>query len=131
VATAGALIFDPLYDGGVKVASADPDTAGTHGIYGPGALIGNTGAASGQPSGWVCTAGVALGVAYANSTALAVPGQVIIAGGNAYYVKTPGTTSGSGTGPSGTTPGTDYTDGTVVFRYIGAKAAFAPLANVP
>lgn len=134
VITGGVRQIDPLWDGAVtRTASANPATSGRYGFYAAGQHVGNSGAIAGQPSGWVCTTGGALGWPYANSTAFSVPGTVVISdsGTKAYYVKTPGTTSGAGTGPSGTTPGTDYTDGTVVFRYIGPKAAFAAMANVP
>lgn len=131
----GPPIVDPLTEGrpGIRLASANPATAGTHGFTSQGDIANNIGAASGQPSGWICSAGVALGVAFATSTAFAVKGQIVISdsGTKVYYVKTPGTTSGAGTGPNGTSTTTDYTDGTVVFRYLGAKAAFAALANVP
>jgi hypothetical protein len=134
-ALSSPLIRDTLLDGlaGQRSATANPATAGTHGFWGAGQVAWDESPTSGQPMAWMRSAGVALGVPFATSTAFAVKGQVVISdtGTKAYYVKTPGTTSGSGTGPNGTSTTTDYTDGTVVFRYIGAKAAFTALANVP
>lgn len=60
--------------------------------------------------------------AYANSTALRL-GQVISNGGNWYVVTVAGTTASSGTGPTGTTPRTLVTDGTVSFSYLGGAIA--------
>lgn len=135
IVSGGIRPINPLFDGAVtRTSAANPATAGRYGFYSAGQTVGNGGAASGQPSGWVCTTAGALGWPFAINTAFSVPGQVVMCGASgerAYYVKTPGTTSGAGTGPSGTTPGTDYTDGTVVFRYISPKAAFLPLANIP
>lgn len=129
------LIRDTLFSGldGYRTATANPATAGTHGFWGAGQVAWDESPTSGQPMAWMRSAGVALGVPFATSTAFAVKGQVVISdtGTKAYYVKTPGTTSGAGTGPNGTSTTTDYTDGTVVFRYIGPKAAFVALANVP
>lgn len=136
-ALSGPMIRDTLFSGleGQRTATANPATAGTHGFWSPGQIAWDNTPKSGQPMAWLSNAGVALGVPFATSTAFAVKGQVVICGGSpgtkAYYVKTPGTTSGSGTGPNGLSTSTDYTDGTVVFRYIGAKAAFTALANVP
>lgn len=127
----GVSVRDPLGDeAGMRTAYADPD-GGTHGFFTDGEIIGSNVAASGTPMGWICTVGGALGDPFAVSTTLAVPGQVIIANGNAYYVRTTGVTAAAGTGPTGTVAGTDYTSGTVVFRYLGPKANFVPLANVP
>lgn len=131
-AEGGNLLIDPLFDEEVnRLASANPGTAGTHGLYGRGMIIGNNGAASGgtQPMGWQCTLGGALGAARVNTTAYPVPGQVLLAGSNAYFVRIPGTTGA--VAPTGTTPDTDYADGTVTWRYLGPKATFAALANIP
>ena len=127
------LIIDPFYDaGGIhgRTASANPGTSGTHGFYSRGHVIENNAAASGVTSGWICTTGGMLGAARADATAYSIPGEVIISGSGAYVVKTAGTT-GTGTAPAGAVVDTDYTDGTVVFTCIGAKAVFTALANIP
>lgn len=127
------LIIDPFYDAaGIhgRTASANPGTSGTHGFYSRGHVIENNAAASGVTSGWICTTAGMLGAARADATAYNVPGEVIISGSGAYRVKTAGTT-GTGTAPAGAVVDTDYTDGTVVFTCIGAKAVFTALANIP
>jgi hypothetical protein len=126
-------IIDPFYDaGGIhgRTASANPGTAGTHGLYSRGHVIENNAAASGVTQGWICTTAGMLGAARADATAYNILGEVIISGSGAYVVKTGGTT-GTGTAPAGAVVGTDYTDGTVVFTCIGAKAVFTALANIP
>lgn len=126
----GAGIIDPLFDNETSpTATANPGSAGTHGLYARGQIVQNASAASGQPMGWVCTTAGALGVTRADATAYPVKGQIVLAGSNAYFVHVPGTT-GTGTAPTGTTAGTDYTDGSVTWRYVGPKAVFAALANI-
>lgn len=133
ISLAGPMVRDMLFEGldGQRTSTVNPATSGTHGFWTRGQIASNIASASGVPQGWICTRTGALGAAYANSMGLSVKGQVIIAGGNAYAVKTTGVTAGAGVGPSGTAPNTDYPDGTVVLNYIGPKAAFAALANIP
>lgn len=132
-ASAGPMILDPLIDGlpGARFASANPSTAGTNGLYSRGEEVMNIAATSGQPKGWTCTTGGALGLTRANSTSYSVKGQVLIWTGttDAYAVVTPGT-SGAGAAPVGPVVGNTYTDGSLVLRYIGPKAVFTALENL-
>lgn len=113
--------------GGSPLASATPG-GGTVGYYARGRLIGNLAAASGQPSGWTATTAGWLAVAWAASTAYALPGRLVLNDSDKVYeLLTPGTSAGSG-GPTGT--GTSIADGTCVWRYVGVKAVFSALAAV-
>lgn len=129
-----SLIFDPLFDGEGdtgKTANALPSTAGTYGFYFRGQKILNNAAASGVVSGWVCSSAGVLAASRANATLYNTKGRILLnSANNAYYVHIPGT-SGTGTEPTGTTPNTDYVDGTVTWRYVGPKAVFVPDTNIP
>ncbi len=125
----GVGIIDPLPDGN-RVADSAPG-GGVHGRYAAGDFIGNTAVASGSPVGWHSTQNGSLGRPYANSLALTVRGEIVAIGGRCYWVKTAGVTASSGTGPTGEDTTVDYTDGTVVFRYLGPRALFSPGVNLP
>ncbi len=108
----GAIsIYDPLPLGDSSyenLASAKPDTAGIHGHYAVGEIIGNLGAVSGQPLGWICTTAGWLAAAWVASTVYRVPGQVVTNDtGKMYECMTIGTAAGSG-GPTGTGAGTAW-----------------------
>lgn len=123
----GALLIDPFFDDErERKASANPATAGTHGLYGRGDVIRKSDAAVGQPTGYQCHLGGALAVARVNATAYPVPGEVLLAGANAYFVRVPGTTGA--VAPSGTVLGVDEADGSVIWRFLGPKAAFTAMA---
>lgn len=125
-------VIDPLTNTAqAKLASANPGTSGTVGIWETGDVVWNASPASGQPMGWVCTTSGHLGQPYANSINVLAPGQIFLVGTNAYRAKSTGTTASSGAGPSGTALGVDQQDGTVTFQYIGTKAAFSNMANTP
>lgn len=122
-------VFSPLDDGGDDlIASANPATAGAHGFYRRGQRIENAAAASGQPTGWICTTAGWLARAWSVGTAYPTKGALVINdSGKAYELVTPGTSAGSG-GPTGT--GTNIADGGCVWKYIGVKAAFASDQNL-
>ncbi|UPT53062.1 tailspike protein [Synechococcus phage Yong-M3-232] len=122
----GLGVFNPLADdGSVRLASAKPDTAGTHGYYARGQKVFSSVVAATATDGWPCSTAGWLAANWVASTAYAVPGQVVINGGNAYKLVTPGTSAGSG-GPTGT--GTAISDGTCVWDYVSPKAAFVTSA---
>jgi hypothetical protein len=122
-------VFSLLDDSATIMATANPATAGRHGYYARGESVGNANPASGQPQGWICTTSGWLASAWVASTIYDVPGELITSdGGKIYELVTPGTAAGSG-GPTGS--GSWIEDGTCVWAYIGVKAAFAPLANLP
>lgn len=109
-------------DGSVHLATAKPDTAGTHGYYSVGQVVYNAGAASGQPQGWQCTTAGWLAAAWVLSTAYSVLGRIVTNDtGKMYQLVTAGTSASSG-GPTGT--GAAITDGTCVWNYVGVKAVF-------
>jgi len=106
-------------NGSVPLATAKPDTAGTHGFYQKGQRVANSGAAAGQTTGWQVSTTGWLAAAWAGSTAYPVIGRIVTNdSGKMYELKTAGTSGG----PAGT--GTAITDGTCVWAYIGGKAAF-------
>lgn len=124
--TGGVAAFVPLVDdGSVRLASAKPDTAGTHGYYSKGQKVYSSAVAAAATDGWPCSTAGWLAPAWAINTAYTVPGHVVINGGNAYKLVTAGTSAGAG-GPSGT--GTGIADGTCVWDYVGVKAVFVTSA---
>jgi hypothetical protein len=114
-------------DGACLLATAKPDTAGTHGYYAKGVTVlnsGTTGAAA--TAGWQCSTAGWLAAAWTITTAYAILGRIVTNDtGKIYELITAGTSAGSG-GPTGT--GTDITDGTCHWKYIGVKAVFVTLA---
>jgi hypothetical protein len=116
-------------EGRHRTASANPSTAGVHGKYCAGDIILNSAPASGAPQGWQCSASGWLASSWVASTAYAVPGHVVTNDtGKMYALVTGGSSAASG-GPTGTANG--IADGTCVWDYIGVKAAFLPLPNLP
>lgn len=126
VSGTGALrVFSPVDDdGGQAKASANPATAGGHGYYQAGELLGSNAApATGSPALWLCTTSGWLAPAWAINASYLVPGQLVSNDtGKIYQLVTPGTSASSG-GPTGTT--TSIGDGSCVWNYIGVKAVFA------
>jgi hypothetical protein len=82
-----------------------------------------------ESGGTTVVADLTLGNAYMHSEPVEV-GQLIYAGSNTYSVTTAGTTSATGSGPTGT--GTGITDGTAVFAYAfsGQPAVLVVNANI-
>lgn len=74
-----------------------------------------------ESNGTTVTADYTVGMAWAQNTAIAV-GQYCTNGGNSYIATGAGTTSASGSGPSGT--GSSIADGTVTWSYVGAGQLF-------
>jgi len=113
-------------DGSQRLATAKPDTAGTHGFYQAGQKVGNANVDTGAAEGWPCKATGWLAAAWTLSTAYAIVGRIVSNDtGKMYELITAGTSAGSG-GPTGT--GTDITDGTCHWKYIGVKAVFVTSA---
>lgn len=93
-----------------------------------GERIMNAAAASGQPSGWVCTAEGWLAKAWVLSTAYVIGDLVTNDTGKTYEMTaTSGTSAGSG-GPTGT--GSGIIDGSCTWNYIGTQATFSAMANL-
>ncbi len=128
----GMRVFADVDDPGLQlIATANPGTAGTHGYYAKGCIVGNANAAAGQPAGWQCSTAGWLAAAWAAATEYKIVGTIRTNNsGKMYELITAGTSAGSG-GPTGT--GADITDGTEPgachWKYIGIKAAFVALAN--
>ena len=113
-------------DGSQLLATAKPDSAGTHGYYQKGQIVGNASAAAAATAGWQCSTSGWLAAAWASSTAYSILGRIVTNdSGKMYQLITAGTSAGSG-GPTGTSA--DITDGTCHWKYIGVKAVFITLA---
>lgn len=126
-AQVGMRVFVPLDDdGSLRLATAKPDTAGTHGYYAKGQKAYSASVAAAATDGWPCSTAGWLAPAWVLSTAYSVPGHVVTNdSGKMYELVTAGTSALSG-GPTGT--GSAITDGTCVWNYIGVKAVFVTSA---
>lgn len=126
-ATGAMRVFADLDDNGTQLlATAKPDTSGTHGYYQRGQVVTNASAAAGQVAGWQCSTTGWLAAAWTSSTAYSILGRIVTNDtGKMYQLITAGTSAGSG-GPTGTTA--DITDGTCHWKYVGVKAVFVAMA---
>lgn len=106
--------------GGSKALSGSwTAAAAAAGLAGYGRIVDNAGTA--------CGAQFLVSQPWAQSTAYVLNQQVNSPGG-VYRCTTAGTSSGSGTGPSGT--GTGITDGTAVWSYVGPTEMVLDNTNI-
>lgn len=106
------------------LASVEPD----QGYFWPGRMVRNLAPASGQPTGWICTAAGWRARDWVAGTSYSLWQLVKNDGGKIYECTDAGTSAGS-KGPTGTGP--TIVDNGVKWAYVGAQATFAPLPNLP
>lgn len=99
-----------------------------HGFYGQGDVVWRGNPASSLSMGWVCSVGGYIAPAWSGSSNYSKGALIWADTDKIYECVVAGVSGGSG-GPTGT--GGEITDGTVTWRYIGSKAAFFGLPNIP
>ena len=120
------LFADLDGDGRNKLATAKPDTAGTHGYYSTGDTILNNGTtAATVAAGWQCATAGWLAAAWTSGTSYGVVGTIVTNdGGKMYELIDPGQSAGSG-GPTGVGTATAWAGSTAYaqddYRSSGGK----------